>query len=139
MFSHIVIPVNFTRANDKAVAAAIGLARSGKGRVTLLHVVERIQHVPVRELKGFYATLTRAAEAKMKPLARRFERQRIPVWSVVLLGRRAEEIVEYAARREASLVVMSSHRLDPSHRGRGLAAISYQVALLAPCAVMLVK
>jgi nucleotide-binding universal stress UspA family protein len=39
----------------------------------------------------------------------------------------------------ADIVVLGSHVVEPEHPGAGLASISYQVAALAPCSVLLLK
>jgi len=58
---------------------------------------------------------------------------------VIVRGRRAEEIVKYAAANEVDLVVLASHRVNPSLVDRDWGTISYKVGILAQCPVLLVK
>ena len=53
--------------------------------------------------------------------------------------KRAAEIVKYASRNEVDLIVLSSHRIEKIHPAEGWATISYRVAILAHCPVMMVK
>jgi nucleotide-binding universal stress UspA family protein len=139
MFAHIVVPVDFTRANDRALSLAARLARASGARVTLLHVIEAIDGVPARELSDFYGKLRRSAVFKAQRAAARLARQEIAVTAVVLVGRRAEAIARYGARSKDTLIVLRSHQVDPRRPGRGWATISYQVAVHARCSVLLIK
>jgi nucleotide-binding universal stress UspA family protein len=61
------------------------------------------------------------------------------VESVVVYGRRAEGIVDFAAAHDVDLIVLASHRVDPSMANRDWGTISYKVGILAQCPVLLVK
>ena len=45
MFRNILVPVDFTLKNEPALDTALELARGKDARVTLLHVIETIEHV----------------------------------------------------------------------------------------------
>ena len=45
----------------------------------------------------------------------------------------------YVHQNEVDLIVMSSHRVGPNSRGGAWGTISYQVAALCTCAIMLMK
>jgi universal stress protein A len=57
----------------------------------------------------------------------------------ILYGRRAEEIVGFAGRTGVDLIVLASHKVNPSIVGRDWGTISYKVGILAQCPVLLVK
>jgi nucleotide-binding universal stress UspA family protein len=59
--------------------------------------------------------------------------------SAFVYGRRAGEIVQYAAANEVDLIVLASHRVNPSRIARDWGTISYKVGILAQCPVLLVK
>ena len=73
MFRQILVPVDLTEKNRTAVDVAAGLwqAAGAGARLTLLHVIETIDHVPFEELEDFYAMLQRKAEAGLEELAGR--------------------------------------------------------------------
>jgi nucleotide-binding universal stress UspA family protein len=58
---------------------------------------------------------------------------------LVTFGHRAPGIVEVAIANQSDLIVMASHRIDPDRPGHDWATISYGVAVLAPCHVLLLK
>ena len=57
----------------------------------------------------------------------------------LIYGRRAEQIVTFAAANDVDLIVLASHRVDPSKMNRDWGTISYKVGLLAQCPGLLVK
>jgi nucleotide-binding universal stress UspA family protein len=61
------------------------------------------------------------------------------VESAVVYGRRAEEIVKFAAANDVDLIVLASHRVNSLMVSRDWGTISYQVGILAQCPVLLVK
>jgi nucleotide-binding universal stress UspA family protein len=139
MFSRILVPMDLSPRNTRSLTAAIELARLSGARVTLLHVVQRIDDFPARELRSFYRKLETAAEEKIARAAQRFGANGVEVEGVVLIGVPAREIVRYAAGRKVDLIVMSSHRVAPGRSGEGWGTTSYKVALLCSCPILLVK
>jgi nucleotide-binding universal stress UspA family protein len=136
MFQRILVPVDFTRKNRRALRLAVDMARSG-GTITLLHVIERIELVPDAELGGFYRRLEGLARRRMAAMTDALARKGCDVRRRILRGHRVEEIVKSAA--DMDLVLLASHRLGPRRLSRGWDTLSYRVAILAPCPVLLVK
>ena len=142
MFRKILVPVDFTEKNEAALASAIEIAGRSDGEeseVTLLHVIETIEHVEFDEMKDFYRGLETRAAAKLFAMEERFQSAGVRVRHDILYGKRAETIVRHAEEREADLIVLSSHRVDRDHPALGVGAISYRIAIVARCPVLLVK
>lgn len=139
MFRNILVPVDFTLKNEAALGTALDLARGKDAKVTLLHVIETIEHVEYDEMADFYRGLETRAAAKLFGLEERFKEALIPVYNDIVLGKRAETIVRYAEEREVDLIVLSSHQVDRDHPALGVGAISYRIAIVARCPVLLVK
>lgn len=138
MFERILLPVDFTSKNARALEAARALARGREVQVTLLHVIETLD-LPFDELEDFYRKLHDAAAGKLDGLAQDLAGPGIDVVQHVAYGRRVPEIVAYAQENEADLIVLSSRRLNLEEPPTGLASISHQVAILAQTPVLLVK
>jgi universal stress protein A len=138
-FEHILVPSDLTARTEKALQVAGELAPPAGGRVTLLHVIEEIQGLPLKDVRAFYHRLERRAETAMQGLARRARQDSAAVSHVVVRGRTAEKIVEYAVANDVDLIVLASHRVNPSLVGRDWGTVSYKVGILAQCAVLLVK
>jgi nucleotide-binding universal stress UspA family protein len=138
-FRHILVPTDLTERTDKALGLAGRLASRDAARVTLLHVIETIDGVPFDELKPFYERMERKARTTTNALLRRAAEAIETAATAVTYGRRAEEIVNYSAANAVDLIVLASHRVNPSLVNRDWGTISYKVGILAQCPVLLVK
>lgn len=138
-FHHVLVPTDLTERTEKALQVAAELAASDRSRITLVHVIETIDGVPFDELKPFFVRLDKKARTAMTRLARGVPEGGAQVQSVVVYGRRAEEIVTFAAGNDVDLIVLASHRVNPSMVNRDWGTISYKVGILAQCPVLLVK
>ena len=138
-FRHILVPTDLTERTEKALQFATELASRDRAHVTLIHVIETIPGLTFDEAKGFYQRLERKARKPMDALTRRAGEGGMTATPAVVYGRRAEEIVLYAAAHAVDLIVLASHCVKPSRIGRDWGTISYKVGILAQCPVLLVK
>lgn len=138
-FEHLLVPVDFTAKNRAAVDIAFELAVQNKARTTLLHVIETIEYVPDEETAEFYRKLEERADGELDLISQRFETAHVNVACKIRYGKRAQEIVRYELDHDVDLIVMSSHRIDSEHPVQSLGTLSYQVAMLCQCPVLLVK
>lgn len=144
MFRHVLVPVDLGDGNRASLAMAAALTRCpapgaaapDEARLTLLHVIETIEHVPFDDLRDFYARLEEKARQGLAELAG--EAPGPPPAQRIVFGKRAPAIVEFAAAEGCDLVVLGSRPVDPQRPG-AWATISHQVALMAPCTVLLVR
>jgi nucleotide-binding universal stress UspA family protein len=139
MFRKILVPVDFTEKNDAALASAVQIAAGCDGEITLLHVVEIIEHIDFNEMSDFYRGLETRAAARLFTLKETLEAKGAQVRHEVLFGKRAETIVRYAGEMAADLMILSSHKVDRDHPALGLGTLSYGIAIVARCPVLLVK
>jgi nucleotide-binding universal stress UspA family protein len=137
MFHRVLVPVDFTDKNDDAIEMAARLV-DDDGLVTLIHVVQAVPGIDVEEERDFYARLESAAEQELAALGDRLKGKGVAWRAVLVVGSRAGEILA-AAEDGVDLVVVSSHRVDLRHPGAGAGTLSYQIAIAAPCPVLLVK
>jgi nucleotide-binding universal stress UspA family protein len=139
MFSRILVPVDLTKKSRAGVDLAYEFATQSGAEVILLHVIETIEHVQFDELKPFYEQLEKSARKGLREFSQMFAGDKLRVDQALVYGHRSQEIVNYAAANSIDLIVMSSHRIDPNRPGHDWSSISYAVAILAPCPVLLVK
>jgi nucleotide-binding universal stress UspA family protein len=139
MFQRILVPVNFTPADRRALTAAGELAQAGGAAVTLIHVIEVLPRIGFKELQSFYGMLQDRALKKMTLMAGALSREGVRAAIEIPYGKRAEEIVRYAAEKKIDLIVLSSHQVDLRRPDRGLGTISYKVGILSRCPVLLLK
>lgn len=137
MFQHVLVPVDLTDRNRRALDTAARLAGED-GEVTLLHVIETLD-LPFDELEDFYQRLHDRAHVGMDQMAEPLSVRGLTVIQRVSYGSRLREILGHAEQNLTDLIVMSSRRLEPSEAPTGFATLSHQVAILSQIPVLLVK
>ena len=137
MFDHVLVPVDLTDRNHRALEMATRLA-GDDGEVTLLHVIETLD-LPFDELEDFYQRLHDRAQVEMDQMAEPLSQSGVTVIQRVSYGNRLREILGHADESRTDLIVMSSRRLERSERPTGFATLSHQVAILSQVPVLLVK
>lgn len=133
-----MVPVDFTANNRPALSAAAKLASLGPARLWLVHVVEPLSGSSVL-LKAFHRSLMARAVRKMEFMAAPLRRGGLHVAPIVTMGRRAPTIVRLAMTHRIDLLILGSHRIDLEHPSSDWASVSYKVAVLSQCPVLLVK
>ena len=141
MFQRILVPVDLTEKSLKAVDLAYEFATRLGAEVVLLHVIETIEHVEFEfeELKPFYDRLEASARKGLQEFSERFVSNNLRVDSAIVYGQRTKQIVDFAIEHRVDLIIMASHRIDPDRPGHDWSSISYAVAILSPCPVLLAK
>ena len=139
MFKHILVPSDFTEKSVKALDIATKMAPYNLSRITLLHVIETIEDTEHEEFRDFYDKLKKRAQEEMARMADSYADEGLAVDTVIAYGKRAIEIVRFANEKAVDLIVLSSHKIDMENIGQGWGTISYKVAILANCPVMMVK
>jgi nucleotide-binding universal stress UspA family protein len=140
MFNNILVPTDLTENSRKAVRIALDMAsRENEVRITLLHVIETIEGSGEDEFKDFYERLMTRAQEGMAKLTDPFREENRPIDQRILYGKRVREIVHFARDNDMDLIILSSHRIDKVDATQGWATISYKVAILSHCPVLMVK
>lgn len=139
MFRRILVPLDIAQKNQPALAAAAELARQNESTVLLLHVIERIELVPDEELKSFYQQIEANVQRELSLAAHTLTKLGITTTTHITYGRRAEEVVRFAIDNQVDLIVLRSHRYDAQTAKFPVGTLSHQLAVLAQCAVLLVK
>jgi nucleotide-binding universal stress UspA family protein len=122
-----------------ALDAAFAFAQRMGSEVILLHVIETIEHIEINEMKSFYERLATSARVGLQEFSARFDAENLPVERAVIYGHRTGDILAFAIQKQVDLIILASHRVDPERPGHDWSSISYAVAILSPCPVLLVK
>ena len=138
-FKRIVVPADMTERNRSAVAVASRLVDREKGKIFLLHVIETIPGFGLDEERDFYRRLEKAASTHLGRLGKPLEDEGLDWAAYVFYGPRTRSIVDESKKLGADLIVIQSHRFDATHGKEGLGTLSYQIGMLSPCSVLLVK
>jgi len=138
LFKTILVPTDLQEKSQRALDVSVRMALRERGRVLLLHVVETIDD-DEEAFDAFYERLRVRAEEKLIDMAARYADRPVRIDRHIVFGKRVREIVEFAGGHGVDVIVLGSHKIDPSNPAEGWATISYRVAILAPCHVLMVK
>jgi nucleotide-binding universal stress UspA family protein len=111
----ILVPVDLSRATGQVCTAAMGLARSLKGRIILLHAVPpppvtlAAYGFAQAEVSRMLASLEIRATRRLLALGRRCEKSRRPVRVIQRIGRPVPTILAKVAALKPDLIVIGSH------------------------------
>ena len=139
MFQRILVPLDIAQKNQAALTVAAKMARPDKATILLLHVIEQIELLPDEELESFYQQLGPGVQRELSAAAQSLAEQGVTSSTHIVFGRRAEDIVRFAMQNQVDLIVLRSHRYDPQTAMFPVGTLSHQLAVLAQCAVFLVK
>lgn len=137
-YRRILVPLDLSQHPSRALDAAAGLADPACP-VVLVHVIAEVEGVSAEELEEFYAGLRTRADAVLRQRAAELQARGLASRIEICVGRRGAEILRLAEQEDSDLIVLASHRIDPTRTGGGLGTLSHQIALLAPCDVLLVR
>ena len=90
-------------------------------------------------MKDFYRELERSVRSRMQPVYDEFFAAGISVEEHIVFGNRVREVLHCAEQWQMDLIVLQSHKINPNEPFEGWGSMSYKIALLASCPVMLVK
>jgi len=123
LFEHVLVPIDASTVSEQIIDDALSIARAGNGHITLLHVVRPIPIVlpayggmPMEAptVPDMVATeaIAAAARERIGALATRVSQGVDVNTAVVIDGRVAQAILDFAAQTSADLVALTT-------RGRG--------------------
>lgn len=139
MYDSILIPVDLSSANEAVFSSALELADPDTSEITLLHVIETLQDDEPGEMDDFYEELREEADEKMTAWAADIAEHGYEVQATISYGERGPEITRVAEEAGVDLIVQRSHRLRREDDNPNVGTVSHQVAIFAPCSVLLVR
>jgi universal stress protein A len=138
-FKNILVPVDFVEKSLAALDIAFELAVANRARITLLHIIESVDVEYDAEMEQFYDRLEKRADSELERMAQRFLEAGLECVRRVRVGKRLAEILQSCTEHGTDLVIMRSHKPDLQQPYQTWATLSYQVSVLCPCPVLLVK
>jgi nucleotide-binding universal stress UspA family protein len=139
MFKKILVPVDLTKKNKKALDIAVKIALHDTGKIFLLHVIETIENTAFSEFETFYRELEKKAAHHMDSMIAPYKKNKVPIEQDISFGHRVQEILKFSEKKKMDLIVMHSHKVNLKDPVTGWGTISYKVGLLSQRPVMLVK
>ncbi len=139
MFRQILVPTDFSKKHINPLDIATSLATKYKGAIHLLHVVEIIADTTFEEYEDFYSKLEKRAQKKMSALIAAYQGKAVQIIPHIVYGNRVQEILKFINENKIDLIIMNSHKVEMNNPIQSWGTISYRVALLSDCPIMLAK
>jgi nucleotide-binding universal stress UspA family protein len=118
VFTNILCPVDFSEDSERALAAALALARSAKGHVTIVTVVDSLLSAGAAAA-GVDEALDNQTQQELRSLLDRAA-PGLPAPSTaavaVRVGSPATEILLQAEESNADVIVMGMHGVGAAHK-----------------------
>jgi universal stress protein A len=137
----ILVPIDFSKASEKAFTYAVALAEQFEAKITLLYVYEP---VTMPDFAGAFPlaiendTMLATFKDKLQRLARKAAGPELVEEVLVRQGRAHHEITEAARTLKADIVVISTHGYSGiAHAVLG--SVTERVVRHAPCPVLVVR
>jgi nucleotide-binding universal stress UspA family protein len=140
MFRKILVAHDGSEGAQKAMTAAIDLARRSGAELYLISVIEELPKyaATIDEVEEVKAEAIRHYQAIQEEACRQAEQGGVRAYDTVLPGHKVQTIVQHAEQGNFDLLVVGRR----GHSARWLkyrGSTSSQIALYAPCTVMVVS
>lgn len=135
-----LVPIDFSKGSEIALRHAMTLAREGKGRLLLVHVISMTLAFPLEDpLLDYYENLEKDARDGMDKLARRMKLKPGNYRSILIRGAdAARTIADQAKKSRATMIIMGSHGRTGLQRLM-LGSVAERTLRYADCPVLIVK
>jgi universal stress protein A len=141
----ILYATDYSKASERALQAAVDLARQNKSELWVVHVIEPVTpYVSGEDFTGaelylkLEETTRQEAQSSMTKLMQRLGKLRVKTKSLLLKGSPSDQIIRAAKSRKADMIVIGTHgRTGLSKLFMG--SVAGRVVSTAPCPVMTVR
>ncbi|MBI3944173.1 MAG: universal stress protein [Chloroflexi bacterium] len=140
MFNHILVPLDGSVLAESVLPHVIALSRTIYAEVTLLHVLEHHSNgghtVPVDPLDWHVSKAE--AEVYLEKVATRLRDGGLRANHVVIEGKAAEGIIEYAHSHAVDLIIICSHG-ESGLTGWNISSVVQKIILRVYLSIMIVR
>lgn len=143
MFNKILVAIDESDMNSKALEATLSIANNGKSHVTLVNVSKEnvttgLTYVPEGYLEEVLNELEKSSiRILVKAKTKLISAGGMSIETIHLKGDPAHQILEYAKQHEQELIIIGSRGLS-GMKELMLGSVSQKVAQLSKCPVLIV-
>jgi nucleotide-binding universal stress UspA family protein len=140
MFDPILIPLDGSLLAECVLPHAVAIARAYDARIILLRVLEKNQANGAVQIFDLLNWQIRKTEARLylEKTSAQLKKSQIRIESVVMEGRVAESITEFAQGQGVKLIILSSHGRSGASQW-GISSVAQKIILGSPTSVMIVR
>jgi universal stress protein A len=135
-----VVPIDFSKTSEKALAYAVRVARENKAKLLLIHVIaDSTAMVPFQVRDDYLESLNKEARAHVERLVKRHHLRPKSYRILLLHGSNAAQLISDQARKSrAAMIIMGSHGRTGLTRVI-LSSVAEETLRYARCPVLIVK
>src|SRR5258708_32537206 len=108
MLDHILVPLDGSALAEDAISHGVALASAFNSKLTLLRVVEQSDSTRSIDPLDWHIEKTQA-DSYLDTIAARLQEDRVNVEKILLEGRAANLIIEFAQNHNVDLIILSAH------------------------------
>jgi nucleotide-binding universal stress UspA family protein len=141
-FATILVPIDFSHNASLALEAAVDLAQTYQGSVTVVYVIPQVIFHPdwaadIEETLDL-ADVTEEAKDALAKMTEPYRHTGVPMHEKVLTGGPYVEIVRLAQQIHADVIVIGAHGTS-GQKPLLMGSVSEKVVRQAPCSVLTVR
>jgi len=137
MFKKVLIPLDESKLAEKILPRVESFMRDSRGEIHLIRVVVSYQVDP-REEKKERERLIQEAWDYLEKIAARLRGRRIKAYAMVVYGKDAVQICDYARKNKFDLIAMATHGRSGISRW-ALGSVADKVLRCSVVPVMLIR
>lgn len=143
-FRRILIATDFSPASRPAFRVALDLARQGRGRLAIVHVLPSVAplgvdgHVSARMYEEMETSVRQWAQKRLDRLIEQARGSRVAARGLLLEGAAYEAIARAAAKEQTDVIVIGTHGRTGLQRLL-VGSVAARVIGTAPCPVLTVR
>ena len=137
MFKKILVPLDGSKLAEKILPRVEKLVRSCRGEVHLIRVVVSYRIDP-KEEKEERERLLQEAWDYLEKIVSRFRKKRLRAYALVIYGKDAVQICDFARKNKFDLIAMSTHGRSGISRW-ALGSVADKVLNCSVVPVMLIR
>lgn len=139
MFKHVLVPLDGSILTECVLPHTVAFAKAFQAKVTLVRVLNKSTNEGVNLVDLFNWRLEKAeAQLYLDKIAQDLRAEGLDIDLAILEGPTAERIVEYAAAKQADLLILSSHGLS-GFSGWNVSSVIQQIILSVYLPVLIVR
>jgi len=140
ILDHILVPLDGSRLAECVLPHAATIARAFEAQITLLHVVtdtERSTTSPSLDPLRWHISKAES-QAYLDEIAARLRAIGLQVEVIILEGKAAERIIDFARNKENDLLILSSHG-QSGLSGWNISSVVQKILMRAYASIMIVR
>ncbi|ULT58894.1 universal stress protein [Neobacillus drentensis] len=141
MFNRILVAIDGSKMSEKALRAALDIAKERYSKICVIHVEKNLkisEGMPNATIDLLYKEQNNESEDLLKHAVSLAEREGIEIEVQSVMGEPAIQIVKKAEEGNYQMIVMGSRGLG-NLKGLMLGSVSQKVSQLSHCPVLIIK